>query len=189
MFLGSVAERTIRAAVVPVMTVKENEWDAAAKIRRILLATDFSPDSRRAVGLAIDWARHLKADIEVFHAIPQVETEAESDGDPGSTDHLSRLRQEALDGLQSILSRMLDAGVPATGDLTYGPAAVEITKRASESRANLVVMGRRGQSRLEDVLCGSVTSRVLRQAKCSVLLAPGQSVDSDRHPHPEDNSL
>lgn len=178
MFLGSVAERTIRAAVVPVMIVKENEWDAAGKIRRILLATDFSPDAERAVGLAIEWARHLKADVEVFHAIHESESGFVSDGVPGSTDHLGRLRQEALEGLQSILSQMLEAGVPATADLTYGPASLEIAKRASVSRANVVVMGRRGQSRLEDVLCGSVTLRVLRQVKSSVLLAPGITEDS-----------
>lgn len=174
MFLGSVAERSIRAVAVPVMTVKENEWDAALKIRRILLATDFSPDSERAVRLAIDWAKILGADVEVFHAIQEPEVESVSQGVPGSTDHLDRSRQAALEGLQSILSRMSDAGVPASADLTYGPPSLEIAKRALESRTNLVVMGRRGRSRLEHVLFGSVSARVLHQAKCSVLLPPGK---------------
>jgi nucleotide-binding universal stress UspA family protein len=182
MFLGSVAERSIRAVTVPVMTVKENEWDAGLKIRRILLATDFSPDSERAVRLAIKWAQILGADVEVFHAIHEAEVGFVSDGVPGSTDHLGRLRQEALEGLQSILSRMSDAGVPASADLTYGPASLEIEKRAAESRANLVIMGRRGQTRLERAFFGSVATRVLRQVKCSVLLPPGKDVDahSDR---------
>jgi nucleotide-binding universal stress UspA family protein len=180
MFLGSVAERSIRAVTVPVMTVKENEWEAGLKIRRILLATDFSPDSERAVRLAMDWARILKADVEVFHAIHEGDAGFVSSGVPGSTDHLGRLREEALEGLQSVLARMSDAGVPASADLTYGPASLEIAKRAVESRANLVVMGRRGQSRLEQAFFGSVATRVLRQVKCSVLLPPGKNADATR---------
>ena len=178
MFLGSVAERSIRAVTVPVMTVKENEWEAGLKIRRILLATDFSPDSERAVRLAMDWARILKADVEVFHAIHEGDTGFVSSGVPGSTDHLGRMREDALEGLQSVLARMSDAGVPASADLTYGPASLEIAKRAVESRANLVVMGRRGQSRLERAFFGSVATRVLRQVKCSVLLPPGKHADA-----------
>jgi len=179
MFLGSVAERSIRAVGVPVMTVKENEWDAASTIRRILLATDFSPESEGAVRLALEWAQILDADVEVFHAIHEAEVGAVSGGVPGTTDHLGRLRKEALDGLQSVLSQMSDAGVPASADLTYGPASLEIVKRAVESRADLVVMGRRGQSRLEHVLFGSVTTRVLRHVKCSVLLTPGKGPKAD----------
>jgi len=178
LFLGSVAERTVRMSSVPVMTVKENEWDAAVKIRHILLATDFSEDSEEAVDLAIRWAQRLGADVDVFHALSEVEVGAE----PGmGSDAKNRRRQEkreqALEGLQSVLGRMSAAGVPAGADLTYGAASVEIVKRATQSRANLVVMGRRGQSCLDHVLFGSIAERVLRHVKCSVLLAPGQHDD------------
>lgn len=171
MFLGSVAERTIRIAKVPVLTVKESDWDAAAKIRRILLATDFSPDSEKAVQVTIEWARHLQADVEVFHAIQGVERDPE-DAAGAPTGEPKDSRDRALAGLQTILSQMIAAGVPASAEMSYGPAAVEISKRAHHSRANLVVMGRHGTSRIRDVLCGSVASRVLRQVKCSVLLVP-----------------
>ena len=154
------------------MTVKEGEWDAAAKIRRILLATDFSSGSETAVALAIRWARSLRADVEVFHAIPGTKSDDASGSDSGSNDDSTGARERALAGLQSILSRMLEAGVPASAELAHGAAAVEIAKRAASSRANLVIMGRHGQSRVRDVLCGSVADRVLRHVKCSVLLAP-----------------
>jgi len=173
MFLGSVAERTIREAVVPVMTVKENEWDAASKIRRILLATDFSDDSENAVGLTIRWARLLEADVEVFHAIPPSETGPVQNGSAASAGpHVARVRDEALRELQSILGRLSEAGVPAGADMTYGPASIEIVKRATQSRANLVVMGRRGRSPLSSAIFGSVAERVLRHVKCSVLVVP-----------------
>ena len=97
-----------------------------------------------------------------------------SGGVPESTDHLGRLREEAQEGLQSVLTRMSEAGVPASADLTYGLASLEIAKRAVESRANFVIMGRREKSRLERAFFGSVATRVLRQVKCSVLLPPGK---------------
>lgn len=175
LFLGSVAERTIKTANVPVMTVKENEWDAAAKIRHILLATDFSADSDEAVDLAIHWARRLDADVEVIHALSEVELGVAHDDDPiAHSLPLKRKREEALAGLQSVLGRMSAVGVPAIADLTYGPASVEIAKRATQSRANLVVMGRRGRSCRDRIPFGSIAERVLRHVKCSVLLAPGR---------------
>jgi nucleotide-binding universal stress UspA family protein len=179
MFLGSVAERTILSTRVPVMTVKENEWDAASKIRRILLATNFSVESESAVELTIHWARILGADVEVIHAIHDVRSEPMRHGrgtDSGSGD---RQRHEALDRLREILCRMSEAGVSAGADLAHGPASVEIAKRAKESRANLVVMGRGDDSRLGHALFGSVASGVLKQVRCSVLMVPRKEVENE----------
>jgi nucleotide-binding universal stress UspA family protein len=173
MFLGSVAERTILTTTVPVMTVKENEWDAASRIRRILLATDFSADSKAAVEFTIRWAQILDADVEVIHAIKEVRPGPTPNGFGGTSSPGAGQRQEALDGLRGILSRMSEAGVSAGADLAHGPAAIEIAKRAKESRANLIVMGRRGVSRIEHALFGSVVTSVLKQVRCSVSLVPG----------------
>jgi len=74
---------------------------------------------------------------------------------------------------------MSDAGVSAGADLAHGSASIEIAKRAKESRANLVVMGRRGRSRLEHALFGSVAASVLKQVRCSVLLVPGEDEKSE----------
>ena len=179
MFLGSVAERTILTTNVPVMTVKENEWDAASKIRRILLATDFSADSEAAIEFTIRWARILEADVEVIHALHETRSDSKRSGPGGDSNSDGGERQKALDRLREILSRMSRAGVSAGADLAHGAPSVEIAKRAKESRANLVVMGRRGKSRLEHALFGSVAAGVLKQVRCSVLLVPGKDAESD----------
>lgn len=179
MFLGSVAERTILTTNVPVMTVKENEWDAASKIRRILLATDFSADSEAAVQLTIHWARILEADVEVIHALHETRSGGRHSDQAGTSIAEGSERQQALDSLREILARMSEAGVSAGADLAHGAAAVEIAKRAKESRANLVVMGRRGKSRLEHALFGSVAASVLKQVRCSVLLVPGKDAEHE----------
>jgi nucleotide-binding universal stress UspA family protein len=168
MFLGSVAEGVVRRATVPVVTVKGDELDAAAPIRRILLATDFSPNAANALSLALQWAAWLGADVEAFHALGIAdEPAADAAGSEPPTAH----RDAALEGLRGILQRMRAAGIPASAELTHGPASIEIVKRATRSHSDLVILGRRGRDSAETVAFGRVTDRVLRHARSSVMLA------------------
>lgn len=172
LFLGSVADRALRAATVPILLVQGGERDSGNPIRRILLATDFSPASEHALRLAIHWARRLEADIEVLHAI---QGRAEEPRYPRPRDSVSRSgdqRVNALESLRSILSRTAAAGVRAVADLTYGAPSIEIVKHAARSYADLVVLGLRAHSEASPARYGSVTERVIRHVKCSVLVAP-----------------
>lgn len=172
MFFGSVADRALRATRVPMMLVKESERDASTRIRRILLATDFSRASEHALCLAIHWARRLEADVEVLHAIQDSEEERGYRRPRDSASRSARQRANALEGLRSILSRSAAAGVRAVADLTYGSPSIEIVKHAARARADLVVMGLRDRATGTAGGYGSVTERVIRHAKCSVLVAP-----------------
>ncbi|MBY0400619.1 universal stress protein [Myxococcota bacterium] len=172
LFYGSVADRTLRAARVPIMLVKESERDASERIHRILLATDFSPASEDALRLAIHWARRLEADVEVLHAIPSPGEERLYDQPRDCGSRSARKRASALEGLRSILTRTAAAGVRAVADLTYGPPSIEIVKYAERSRADLVVMGLRARKPVGVARHGGVTERVIRHVKCSVLVAP-----------------
>lgn len=173
-FLGSVADRTLRTARVPILLVKENEQAAGLRIHRILLATDFSPASEHALRLAIQWARRLQADVEVLHAIQEPDGEQDYPRPRDCASRSGHQRANALESLRSILSRTAAAGVRAVADLTYGPPSIEIVKHAARSRADLVVLGLSGQPLAGAMRYGSVTERVLRHAKCSVLVAPDE---------------
>ncbi|HEB89270.1 MAG TPA: universal stress protein [Deltaproteobacteria bacterium] len=176
-FLGSVAERTIRSAPVPVMTAFDAGPETRSKIRHILFATDFSETSERALEWTLRWAPRLEADVEVLHAVPPAKTAAAEAGlAPPREDPDGRrgaLRNRGVDRPQSILARMSRADVPASADLVHGPASIEIAKRAAEIRADLVVMGGGGRSGPGGPGFGSVAARVLRQVRTSVLLVPG----------------
>lgn len=185
LFFGSVADRALRAARVPIMLVKENERDASARIHRILLATDFSPASEHALRLAIHWARRLEADVEVLHAIADTGEEPRCYEQPRDcASRSARRRANALEGLRSILTRTAAAGVRAVADLTYGAPSIEIVKHAARSRADLVVMGLRERSQAGIARYGSVTERVIRHVKCSVLVAPEDRPGGDPIPFP-----
>jgi nucleotide-binding universal stress UspA family protein len=181
-FLGSVADRALRSAQVPLMLVKESEHAASLRIHRILLATDFSPASEQALRLAIHWARRLQADVEVLHAIHESEAERDYPRPRDCASRSSRQRANALESLRSILSRTAAAGVRAVADLTYGAPSIEIVKHAARSRADLVVLGLRGETDERSARWGSVTERVIRHVKCSVLVAPYEPGEARRGP-------
>lgn len=183
LFFGSVVDRALRAARVPIMLVKENEQGASERIRRILLATDFSPASEQALRLAIHWARRLEADVEVLHAIPDPDEERLYEQPRDCASRSARNRANALEGLRSILTRTAAAGVRAVADLTYGAPSIEIVKYAARSRADLVVMGLRERTQVGIARYGSVTERVIRHVKCSVLVAPEER-DEELQPIP-----
>lgn len=167
--LGSVAERTLQRAPVPVLVVREDETEAAEPIGTILFATDFSENAERAEQVLATWALRLNAQVEVFHAIRETAVLFAPYAVPGSSDFEGEMHDAASMRIQGVLDRLQAAGVCAKSKIVYGPASDEITKRAEACGADLIVMGARGYSTLQRFLLGSVTERVLRQAHCSVL--------------------
>ena len=75
--LGSVAESMIHQAVCPVLVVSrpQNDFgdpDQGERLRTILLATDFSTHSDRALAYALKWGYEWCSKIVVFHAVQQI---------------------------------------------------------------------------------------------------------------------
>lgn len=167
-FLGSVAERTLRAAVRPVLAVKEDVARAEQPIRRILLAVDFSAHSDRAVETSAALARRLAASVDVVHAF-----DLPLDYVPYASDFGMELEQKiqasAAERLEGVRARLAEARVTATLHTRRGHASQVIAELAAELGSQLIVMGTRGNSGLAHVFLGSVAERTLRMAPCSVL--------------------
>ena len=68
-----------------------------------------------------------------------------------------------------------------SSDATYGSAAWEILAKAEEINANLIVVGAQGKSNLDRVLIGSVSQKVVTEARCSVRVARGK-IETDDAP-------
>jgi len=66
-------------------------------------------------------------------------------------------------------AQLLDAAqIPYTRSLLHGGVAEAIARLASEAGCDKIVMGARGESLLEEILIGSVTQEVIRQARVPV---------------------
>lgn len=173
-FLGSVAEKVVRHARCPVLTIshqRENYRDRP-HYQQILVAFDFSAYSSNAVLQAWKLALKYGAGLEVIYVVDQEVPPPFYRRWKLSVQHdLAAITQSMEESLRNMLGdqtlRKIKLHVEA-GD-GNGRADSEITRYAASQEADLLVMGTHGLSGVEHILLGSTTERVLRSAPCPVL--------------------
>lgn len=145
--------------------VEEME-DVMPTYRTILFCTDFSRHADEAFEEASYLAALSQARLQVLHVIPWGTGEA--------AQALPEIQREAednqlLDALKYKYGSPRDFG--ADFAVRRGEVTTEILDMASESKADIIIMGARGIGRLEGFLVGgSVAERVARHAPVPVLL-------------------
>jgi len=166
--LGSVAERTVRTAPCPVLTVK-HEDKGALKLRTILVPMDFSASSHKALEIAKELAKSAgPAHLILVHAyyVPiELEQFLIQQGDPV----LERLSEAVTKDLEKILTGLQDAGISSEYLANRGAPERLIVELAKQKHADLIVMGTHGRRGLAHMLLGSVAERVVRTAECPVM--------------------
>ena len=136
---------------------------------RILVASDFSEHSARAVSLATGLAVRFGARLDLVHAfgLPVVTASPYDVVLTGAI--LDEAREQARRSLAEAAREPSAAGVEVEVHLAHTPAPEAITGQARELAADLIVMGTHGHTGLKHTLLGSVAERTLRTAPCSVL--------------------
>ena len=186
--LGSVAERVLRVAPCPVLTVcaahlsSDIARTAAAvrppegsarlpRITRVLVPTDFSAQSDEALDYARTLAARFGASLHLLHV---VEDAAASGGlipeayigvSPEVRAHVvaeaqARLRHRLTERDREVLH--------ARSEVICGVTADTIGDYADNLGIDLIVMGTHGRTGLAHVLIGSVAEKVVRTAPCPV---------------------
>lgn len=166
--LGSVAERTVRNAPCPVLTVKHDGANAL-RLRTILVPMDFSAASHRALDLAKQLAKAAgPAHLILVHAyyVPiELEQFLIQQGDPV----IERLSESVTKDLEKMLTGLQDAGISSEYLANRGAPEQLIVEIAKQKHADLIVMGTHGRRGLTHLLLGSVAERVVRTAECAVM--------------------
>lgn len=132
---------------------------------RILLPTDGSDASDRAVEQAIGLARETGAALHVLFVVEDIPYAPEMMDDEVEG-QLRDVGEEAIDGIRA---RADEAGVEVVPALREGAPHTTILEYADESDADVIAMGTHGRSGLDRYLLGSVTERVVRTADVPVL--------------------
>jgi nucleotide-binding universal stress UspA family protein len=65
----------------------------------------------------------------------------------------------------------LKPALKITAELKEGDASSQIVETAANGQFDLIVLGHRGNSKIEELFLGSTSERVVHQAKCPVLIS------------------
>lgn len=137
--------------------------------RNIVIATDGSENTQRAISYGIEIAKLSGA---IVHALYVVDTSSFSviPMDAGWEEMYEILRKEGEKAVYEVKERGEAAGVEVREVLWEGHPSTEIINFAENNDIDLIVMGTLGKTGLDRFLLGSVAEKVVRNSKVPVLV-------------------
>jgi nucleotide-binding universal stress UspA family protein len=139
---------------------------------KILLPVDHSSFSQAALRTLAALARPKGNQVRVLHVIEHPAAYFSADMVPRMVTHTERVERdrlaEALVLVNRAAAKLRRAGIQAKGFVESGNAGSVILDHAKRWGADLIVVGSHGLTGFRRVLMGSVSSALVRDAKCSV---------------------
>jgi nucleotide-binding universal stress UspA family protein len=169
--MGSVAERVVRHAGCPVITIahQEKELYGIPKIARIAIPIDFSDFSKKVLKYSLNLARVFGARIDLLHVIDQrVHPSYYIVGQEYFMTIEPDLPEKALKTLREFVAGAVPDDVEVTYNILEGVPHDEIVAFATNEGTDLIMMTTHGLSGLEKMLIGSTTEKVVRKSRCPV---------------------
>ncbi len=144
--LGGQLERVVRAVHRPLLVASRN----FAEVKRVLVAFDGSPTTRKGVGMIATSPLFRGLEIHLLTA--------------GVANDASAAQ------LRWAVECLAMAGLSAHGEFRPGEPEVAIAGHVREAHIDLLVMGAYGHSRIRQLIVGSTTTTMLRTCHVPVLL-------------------
>jgi len=147
-----------------------------AKIRKVMVASDFSSASRGAFARAVELAKANRATLLVTHAVTFPPPTLGGEYIPPQTwDRIeAATRAAAKKQIGALVAKARRAGVRAAGLIMAGSPHEVIVRAARSKRVDVLVLGTHGRTGLPRFFLGSVAARVLATAPCPVLTVRGR---------------
>lgn len=190
---GSIAERVVRKALCPVLTVPGGGRDIAPiddgpethenasqpAIRSVLIPVDFSVSADLALRRGLTLAREHGATAHVLYVYDPPWTR--NAGYTAPPAHVTEeLRYRAEQKLGRDIARHHGLPLHVHPVVRVGDPYVEIMHYAGEIRAGLIVVGTHSRHTIGRQVLGSVAQKVLRRAPCPILTVQEEAVPVER---------
>ncbi|KWT92153.1 universal stress protein [Candidatus Magnetominusculus xianensis] len=138
------------------------------ELESILLATDGSQFSRGAIKEAINFARACKTVLTVLRVL-EYNSEFETEG----LEYVEEIERKAAAHFDEIRTLAAEENVECDIVVRRSTQAYEtIIDEARKTRADIIIMGRRGNTGLKKLMMGSQTAKTIAHAPCKVLVVP-----------------
>ena len=140
---------------------------------KILVALDLSEAAPRILQVTERMARQSTAEVRLLHV-----AEAEPDfigydaGPEVVRDQVAREFRDEHRAVQKYADELREAGIDAGARLIQGPIVETVFKEAERFEADLLIVGSHGFGAIYDLLVGSVSRGLLKDAEIPVLVVP-----------------
>ena len=138
-------------------------------IGKILVPTDFSDLSVKALDEAAGLATQLGAALHLVHVCPVLMYAIADGAVPDAPDFERVLKERLRKRLEDQAERLRSRGLTVTTELVDGDPNREIADLASKSGCDLIAMGSHGRHGVQRWTLGSVAERTVRHAHVPVL--------------------
>lgn len=174
--MGSVAERVIQNATLPVLLIHNQTAMPHTKIERILVPLDGSVFAEQALNQATMLSKATGAELRLLEVVVQLDLQYDLAYTPNPTafvpaDDYAFNNAEA--NMKSLALRLQADGIPCQTTVLRGDPASVICDVVNESQIDVVVISTHGRTGFKRWMYGSVANQVLHGVNCPVLVLRG----------------
>jgi nucleotide-binding universal stress UspA family protein len=138
--------------------------------KEILVPTDFSEHSLRALDYAVEIAEKFASELKLLYVIEPLLQAADVSWSSVNFEQLNKSHQQsAEEQLATITEERIPKTVTFETKIVFGKPFVEIVKEAKANNSDLIVMATHGRGAVAHLLMGSTAEKVVRKAPCPVL--------------------
>ncbi len=137
-------------------------------MKKILVCHDGSKASDKALKKAVEIVTRFEGSITVLSVIPELYLTELSEADRRRI--VQALTEETNIALEKVRASLAGKSIEAKIILRQGEPAEKILETAKKMKVDLVVVGSHGRHGARKFLLGSVSSRVVENATCPVLV-------------------
>ncbi len=151
-------------------------------MQELLIPTDFSPNSNKAIAFGVQVAQKLDAKVSLLHVYSPTKMQQESlyslaDGAGNAVQRMESVvnkdvREKALERMKDLAANHGILEMHHRLFLREGAASHEIRHLMTEHPFDLVVMGTLGDVDKGSIFIGSTTMNIVRHSKAPVLAVP-----------------
>ncbi|MFO0700760.1 MAG: universal stress protein [Nitrospira sp.] len=170
LIIGTTTKRLLRISTRPMLVVK---GPPLAEYGRLIVPVDFSGYSSTTVEMAGRISSNARITLVHAFRIPfEGRLRIAGASDENIRNYCEAEQQEAMKRIGDLIHDFCDDVQRISYTVELGDASRVILAKEQEFAADLIIMGKRGQSIVEELFLGSVTSHVLSGSTCDILVVP-----------------
>ncbi len=135
----------------------------------IVVAYDGSSHAKRALDIAVDMASKYSSKLDIVEVVDSTVFSGAGVA-PIPADVIESVYNKAKSDIEEAKKVAIQKGVNAEGIVLEGDPANAILDYVSKNNADLIITGSRGLSTFKRMLLGSVSTRLVQEAKIPVIV-------------------